>query len=273
MLLLHIFTLCDIICKHLFESYPKIDKIHHHKRPDLRDRLFYFVYDYPTLIGMQKLLVGVLALLVALLVPIGVYATSQQQENTKKLQAVLESEPLFDDISTAAPAVEKPAWYSRATITYSIRSAGTIKGNLSEFATSAQQTLNDPRGWAQMDVRFVQVESGGMFTLYLSQASLLPSFSAAGCSVDWSCRAGNNVIINDDRWMGATSSWNAAGGSLANYRHMVVNHEVGHWLGHDHEYCGGAGQLAPVMQQQSMGLQGCSFNPWPLKSELWSSRL
>ena len=27
MLLLHISTLCDIICKHLFESYPKIDKI------------------------------------------------------------------------------------------------------------------------------------------------------------------------------------------------------------------------------------------------------
>ena len=48
MLLLHIFTLCDIIAMHLFESYPKTDKIHHHKRPDLRDRLFFiFHLKYP----------------------------------------------------------------------------------------------------------------------------------------------------------------------------------------------------------------------------------
>lgn len=28
MLMLHLFELCDIISTHLFESYPKIDKIH-----------------------------------------------------------------------------------------------------------------------------------------------------------------------------------------------------------------------------------------------------
>lgn len=221
---------------------------------------------------MRKIGLGALALLIAVLLPVGVYASSQQQSAQQQLQTVLESEPLFDTLNTANPAVEKPDWYTRATFTYSIRSSGTVKGSLSEFATIAKQTLNDARGWAQMGVRFVEVESGGMFTLYLSQASLLPGFSS-GCSADWSCRAGNSVIINDDRWMGATSSWNAAGGSLANYRHMVINHEVGHWLGHDHEYCGGAGQPAPVMQQQSMALNGCTFNPWPLKSELWSSRL
>lgn len=221
---------------------------------------------------MRKIGLGALALLIAVLLPVGVYASSQQESKRQQLETVLESEPLFDTLNATNPAVEKPDWYTRATFTYSIRSGGTVKGSLSEFATIAKQTLNDTRGWAQMGVRFVEVESGGMFTLYLSQASLLPSFSS-GCSADWSCRAGNNVIINDDRWMGATSSWNAAGGSLANYRHMVINHEVGHWLGHDHEYCGGAGQPAPVMQQQSMALNGCTFNPWPLKSELWSSRL
>ncbi|HEV7952290.1 MAG TPA: DUF3152 domain-containing protein, partial [Candidatus Saccharimonadales bacterium] len=119
---------------------------------------------------------------------------------------------------------------------------------------------------------FQEVASGGMFTLVMSEASQMTSFSP-GCGVDYSCNAGRYVIINQDRWLGATDSWNQAGGSLRDYRHMVVNHETGHWLGHSHAQCGGAGQPAPVMQQQSISLQGCTFNPWPTAAELWSTQL
>ena len=117
--------------------------------------------------------------------------------------------------------------------------------------------------------------SGGDFTLVLSEASQVPSFYPSICSSDWSCQVGHYVIINQNRWLYASGSWNQAGGSLRDYRNMVIDHETGHWLGHgdDNNDCGGAGQPAPVMQQQSIDLLGCSFNPWPLDSELWSSRL
>lgn len=158
------------------------------------------------------------------------------------------------------------------TVTYDVTTKGAITANLDEFKQQANATLNDIRGWSRLGAAFKEVVSGGQFTLVLSEASQLPTFSP-GCSADYSCNAGRYVIINQDRWLGATAPWNAAGGTLRDYRHMVVNHETGHWLGHGHESCGGAGQPAPVMQQQSISLQGCSFNPWPLTSEIWSSRL
>ncbi len=172
--------------------------------------------------------------------------------------------------AAAAAAAHRAA--NTMTVTYDVMTKGAVYASLSEFKLLANQTLNDPRGWSRMNVKFVEVASGGRFTLVLAEASQLPTFSS-GCSSDYSCRAGRYVIINQDRWMGATPSWNAAGGSIRDYRHMVVNHETGHWLGHDHQSCGGAGQFAPVMQQQSMDLQGCKFNPWPLTSELTSSQL
>jgi hypothetical protein len=158
------------------------------------------------------------------------------------------------------------------TVTYDVITRGTITADFAIFKANANATLNDSRGWSQLGVHFAEATSGGQFTLVLSEASQVPSFSS-GCSALYSCRAGRYVIINQDRWLGATDAWNNAGGSLRDYQHSVVNHEVGHWLGHDHPTCSGAGNLAAVMQQQSIALQGCKINSWPLKSELWSSTL
>lgn len=190
---------------------------------------------------------------------------------------------------TKTPNIVNPAWLqaqldaeataksaaklvSNGTVTYDVATRGSISADLAEFKTLANQTYNDSRGWARLGVAFNEVASGGDFTLVLSEASQVPTFSS-GCSSEWSCRVGRYVIINQDRWLYASSAWNAGGGSLRDYRHMVINHETGHWLGHGHLSCGGVGQSAPVMQQQSIDLQGCSFNAWPLGGEIWSSQL
>lgn len=181
------------------------------------------------------------------------------------------------------PKIATPAWLTAQgkqsqtaaarEVTYVVASRGNITASLDEFASQVSQTLNSPLGWARLGIRFVRVESGGQFTAWLSEASQVPSFSPAGCDAIVSCTVGNNVIINETRWLNGADAWNNAGGSLRDYRHMVVNHETGHWLGHGHEYCSGAGQPAPVMQQQTIDMQGCTPNPWPQQHELYAPKL
>lgn len=175
-------------------------------------------------------------------------------------KAALASHKALDFSLTAMP--------SRKIFTYCVSAKGVDSSYLSALRSKLKSTYADSRGWGlDGDVAFNQVTSGCNFTVWLSAASQMSTFGAI-CDSDWSCRVGPNVIINFDRWQGASSAWNAAGGSLDDYRSMVINHETGHWLGFGHKHCSGAGQLAPVMQQQSINLEGCKFNPWPLPSEL-----
>lgn len=156
----------------------------------------------------------------------------------------------------------------RRTVTYRIETRGTIVASRDVFRRQVAETFADPRGWRSAGVAFRRVDRGGDFSVVLAEASTVPSFSS-GCSATWSCRVGRYVIINQTRWRHASPSWNRADRSVRSYRHMVLNHETGHWLGHGHLGCPGPGRAAPVMMQQSKGLDGCTHNPWPLASELW----
>lgn len=222
------------------------------------------------MLGIKLKRISILGLLILALLPLLTLPVLGKSDLSDKIAARLTSANSFESLSATAPTIQKPDWYYDVTIYYTVAQNGSVS-DLNTFATLANETLNDARGWSRLGVRFEKVNSGGSLHLILATASSLPGYSSA-CSADWSCTVGNNVIINDDRWTGASSAWNAAGGALRDYRHMVVNHETGHWLGHGHEFCSANGALAPVMQQQSIDLQGCAFNPWPLKSELWTSR-
>ncbi|RYQ28879.1 DUF3152 domain-containing protein [Bifidobacterium pseudolongum] len=204
--------------------------------------------------------------------------TPTEDEHTRKQReeiAALEA-PLTDDARAEIYAKAKQTAVSSGAMptrmTYCIASRGNV-GSVDHFANTVYRALNDVRGWPRAGVVFAQGQSGQCdVTITLAEAKELPSFSA-GCSEEYSCRVGNDVIINKTRWDGAVQHWFDAGATLAQYRTMVINHEVGHALGHiDNETpCGGNKQAAPLMQEQSMFLKECSPNTWPLDSELWST--
>lgn len=170
--------------------------------------------------------------------------------------------------SSAPTAAIKHVRDVRKTVNYRIATRGKTTTSKASFSKEVNKILNDPRGWRSDGIAFKEVKTGGSMTIYLAHAKSVRSFSSS-CSAKWSCRVGRNVVINQDRWKHSTTTWKKAKGTtLSGYRHMVVNHEVGHWLGRGHSSCKGKGKTAPIMMQQSKGLKGCKPNPWPLTSEL-----
>lgn len=152
-------------------------------------------------------------------------------------------------------------------VTYRIETRGDIVVPMREFRERTDEIYADPRGWSRAHVHFKRVRQGGAFSLVLSEASYVPRFAPI-CDRYWSCRVGRYVIINQNRWRSGTPYFRSSGGSLREYRAMVVNHETGHWFGLGHATCGGRGRPAPVMMQQSKGLYGCEPNAWPLGWEI-----
>jgi hypothetical protein len=139
--------------------------------------------------------------------------------------------------------------------------------DLTDVVAKINSTLGDSRSWVGAHTfRLQQVPptSSYEFTIYLvtsktSSALCAPMYTAGYTS----CRQGGRVVLNLDRWMTSVPYYVNADTSLDTYRTYMINHEVGHALGHGHELCPGPGRLAPVMEQQTLGLHGCKPNPWP----------
>jgi hypothetical protein len=145
--------------------------------------------------------------------------------------------------------------------------------DVAAFAAQAQATLGDRRSWTG-DGRLRLQRVGGSdahdFTIYLATRDTAGQMCARG-GVNirvggrpyTSCRATGKAVINLDRWRLSAPTYVAAKVPLAAYRQYVINHEVGHELGRNHQGCPRRGGPAPVMVQQTLTLRGCTPYAWP----------
>ncbi|MGW6540340.1 DUF3152 domain-containing protein [Streptomyces sp. NPDC055011] len=140
------------------------------------------------------------------------------------------------------------------------------------FARAVQQTLNDKRSWAgQGAMTFERISSG--------EPDFVITLASPGTTGKWCAKSGldttvdnvscdsastERVMINAFRWAQGSETFGPK--AMHAYRQMLINHEVGHRLGHNHVTCRTPGALAPVMQQQTKSLEidgvACRPNPW-----------
>ncbi|WKD59693.1 DUF3152 domain-containing protein [Corynebacterium caspium] len=152
------------------------------------------------------------------------------------------------------------------------------------FAAMVDATLTNPKGWTHDPrFRFEHISSDERPNMRIQLSSVGTTHRACGneLKMETSCfnSAGNRVVINESRWVRGAGPFQ---GDLGSYRQYLLNHEVGHGIGYaHHEACGGDGELAPVMMQQTLNLNNselhrispeevypddnatCRYNAWP----------
>lgn len=125
-------------------------------------------------------------------------------------------------------------------------------------------TLSDERGWAGDGRSFEVVDEGARITVTLATPETVDRLCAPLDTAGFaSCWNGSRAMLNLDRWQTGTDEIT----DTELYRTYLINHQVGHALGYDVRECRAEGEPAPVMAQQTYGLDGCAANPWPLDWE------
>jgi len=181
-------------------------------------------------------------------------------------QGFSHSDAVGDGTWTIADPVA-PSQPSAATVyRYVLRVEGGTSVDAAAAAVVVENVLNDDRGWRGTEgVSFEQVDdpAAADFTLSIATPTTTDALCAPLETIGmWNCRNGTNVVLNSDRWTYGSPTFS----SVDAYHVYEINHEVGHFLGHEHEYCAGAGLTSPVMAQQSRTREGgCTENGWPTR--------
>lgn len=150
--------------------------------------------------------------------------------------------------------------------TYRVQVEDGILVSADQAADEVAAILADPRSWAHDGKHgFRQVSSGSAdLVIRIATPDTADALCLAAIHLDTgnelNCEVPGGVVVNLRRWILGSPTFT---GPISDYRALIINHEVGHSLGHGHEGCPGPGKLAPAMMQQIKGLDGCLPNAWP----------
>ncbi|MGW0821117.1 DUF3152 domain-containing protein [Streptomyces sp. NPDC002845] len=169
---------------------------------------------------------------------------------------------------TAAPGGSATAGQGN-TLRYRVDVEDGLSLSAAEVATEVERILADPRGWtADGKSAFQRVSSGPTdFAVRVATPGTVDEICGqygldTGGEVN--CNVGKDVMVNLKRWLLATPVYAK---DVTAYRALIINHEVGHFLGHGHVGCPGEGEPAPAMMQQIKGMNGCVPNVWPYDAD------
>ncbi len=147
-------------------------------------------------------------------------------------------------------------------LTFAVEIEDGLPGKDEDFVEAVETILGDPRGWGndgERSLQRVDSEEADVRILLAAPDTVDELCAPLRTNGYVSCAQGNRAIINQNRWVGGVDHFDD---DLETYRIYLINHEVGHTLGHGHVPCPGKDEPAPVMQQQTLDLQGCKANGW-----------
>ncbi|MFF9624755.1 DUF3152 domain-containing protein [Streptomyces griseosporeus] len=154
---------------------------------------------------------------------------------------------------------------SGKVLRYRVEVEDGLEVSAADAAREVDAVLADRRGWTADGHSAFQRVPGGTadFVVRIATPGTVDRICGrygldTGGEVN--CSVAQNVMVNLKRWLLATPVY---ADDVHAYRALIINHEVGHFLGHGHVSCPGPGQPAPVMMQQIKGMHGCRPNVWP----------
>lgn len=182
---------------------------------------------------------------------------------------------------------EQRGWGTVHVFTYTVEIEDGIDttgfGGDDSFARMVDETLSNPKSWTHdPQIGFRRIDRGDPdFRVSLTSQMTLRQGCGYDIELETSCYnpALGRVLLNEPRWVRGAISYQ---GDIGSYRQYLINHEVGHAIGHRaHQPCESDGGLAPVMMQQTFGTANndiarldpegvvpmnglvCRYNPWP----------